>query len=338
MTGTVRCAAGPVLLALLAAGCGGYEYVPDRGPLPAAPAPGGGELAVRAVRVAETMAPVDVTVRIEGRRLVGVQLERAWLTSPDAPSCRAGWQDDGALVDDRPVWRRPLALAGDGRLDLVFRDAWAAVTGRSVVDLELADGAGVRCLRLELMNPTSGDPAARWHHGPWWLGFKLRSYFPLRQANATHDGHTFVLRFGHNLGWLNAGLSMEAGVAGCLGSCSDPDHYQGLMAGGPSLQAVLLDRGRLVIDAEAAYDFMTFQEQADDQTLMEDKPSHFVHGPRLGLGVFFSARRALPAADRDPRSRYGVELFLAHRRRHGQPGDAGQSLVLGLSLSMGGPI
>jgi hypothetical protein len=322
-------------------GCGGYAHRPLAPALHAVPAPGaaGGSLRVSELALEED-AGTKVTVTVAAEGPARASLRRALLAPAAAAPCSGGWEERSALLDDQAAWRRPLALTGGQRLHLTFKDAGAALDAPSALDLEL-DGPDAGCLRLPV---TTAAPADRWSAGRWWLTLALRSYFPLREQAAAHDGHTGVLRFGRFLGPVNAGLSLEAGAGHCAGGCVS-EGYFGLIAGGPSLAMFLLDRGRFVLGLEAAYDFLWLSEQRDEDessagtgAAAPDRRSLFLHGPRLGLGFFRATRpaaRALPAPDR--RALVGAELFLA-LRLHSADAATEHALVLGVSLALGGPL
>jgi hypothetical protein len=231
-------------------------------------------------------------------------------------------------------------VEGDRELRLAFKDAGWALADASAIDLALIDKGQPRCVRLNLFTHTADST---WTTGPWWLDFRLRSYYPVGATrpddagppDGHHDGHSGIIRFGRFVGPVNLGLALEFGVAGCAGTCLSDQRYFGFVGAGPSLQNVIVDRGRFLLTSELAYDVMMFQEQLPEarSTATSSRRELFLHGPRLGLGIFQATRPGLVGVVRDLRTMYGVELFGAYRRQ-----EAGGAVVVGFSLVAGGPL
>ena len=337
-----RCARALLVALVATAGCGGYVY---RSFAPAlhTVASADGEFAVASLATEDAQGATNVTVTVATHGVAPrIELLGANLTVAGAAPCSAGSGLYQLSLAEVPVWRRPVALAGEQELRMAFNDAGWALTGPSVLDLLLVEQGQSRCVRLNVVTHTAHD---RWTTGPWWLDFRLRSYYPVgadssgdsRASGPHHDGHSGIIRFGRFVGPINLGLGLEAGIAGCADVCLPRDDYFGIVGAGPSVQGVMLDRGRLVLTGEAAYDFLALQEQHREDEgrppAAADWPGVFLHGPRLGVGIFYATRPALAGAVHDLRAMYGVEFFGAYRRH-----ETGAAVVVGLSLVLGGPI
>lgn len=329
-----------IAFATMSGGCGGYLYRPSARALHNA-ATLEGDFSVVSLGTTEIAGAIDVAVTVASERVAPRgQLTGATLTVPLAPPCASGWGLSELTVAEAPMWRRPLELAGGQALELTFKDAGGVLGTPSVIDLALLADGQARCVRLNLLTHADADT---WTTGPWWTDFRLRSYYPVGTADASaadghHDGHTGMIRFGRFAGPINFGLAFEGGVGGCAGVCLPRGHYFGFLGAGPSLQGLALERGHLVLTWEAAYDFLNVQELAENDEALSAaervvQRRLFLHGPRLGLGIFWAVRPRLEGAVRDVRSMYGVELFAAYRR-HESVG-AG---VVGFSFVVGGPI